>query len=1252
MPEKSTAHPADALLEKSQPTAPASYSAEALLWMKTLPNSLERVDLFALNNNDFAVRLICELLERPQFELEVEAVHPSSVWFNHFYFEARNREKVFGTRNLGVGYPMAFFRAGDQALSAPLFVWQIQLEPHAQHADRWLVQRTDIQRILPNYPLFHLIDQLHGTHFTQRARALTESGLIGAAALSAFADTVHKQLALTEEGLALSIQPNPTTSELPRVQAEGQLRWAAVAGIFPTLPRTISVSEPRIRLEPENGLTWQHPFTLLPLDPSQRRVLHAAQHNTLTVVEGASGTGKTYALAAIVANALANGKKCLIVSKSLNTLRRAQKFLLDRGIGDLSFVVRDTDSDRLMLADMLRAAAESKVKDAPSPQEFQTLLNRTLRDLRQLDGAWEELHRPILGKHSFTDVVGLFLQANRTEGKELLLSQLNPADFAFTTEEYESIKAAIFDSEPLFRRFPTLQHPLGQLKHDIFLERSSDDGLAWTEAHVRQLLQKSTALHHRYIAKTNEYVEALTEHYEQHYSELSQIARRIQEALEDGVQRFGPEFEKPLSTAEKLYGVFSERYKQIVEAKEKIGADYELLRQTHQNRKYFEYDFPANVDAGQIPRIAEQTRAYEKMLNNWLRSVPSLVRDDVRRLNARSVHPALDFRDDVSQLETALDEFLNEFNDSGLYQEPLKHEMLTLPKRQTFLESLIERLEETQFYLRDFPDFYIWQRHWLRLSPPEQQVVHALCKIKPRDWAAAFDSWYLHHFLQKHYHPGLQWEEDTLKAYHADRTALDRMLSAHTRALWHARKSAALKHLRSTDPEAHKTWFGKNNRVLSLQRRPEELFEKYLVPLSETLPALFVTPQVALDVVQASLMKYDLVLVDEAHNIPKQECYHLFGLASSLVVFGDAKQDMTPSAEDDFLEYCKSLGAPTYMLEYQHQNTPEEWLRFNQIAFGTPFKRLPSGLSAHDVTVVANVEGRYDEQTGTNEAEARQILDWLNLIEPTPAKTYPVVGIACATVEQRDLIASQLLKIRQRKLAGHEKIQQLHLNGLGVYQFAELQGQHVDVLLVSLVHGLVDARGTLTQHLHFWNTQLGFNQLHVLMTRATQRIYIAHSIPPGLYTALAANKNFRGTCVLSHLVTFGELIQQGNHQGAEEQLAHMRELLEYPEAAHTSTLFAQEVEIALQPYFLPGQLRRNAEVEGVVVPTLADTGQKRQILLYDGVFSPTEVASYEWEERVRQYFARRGVEAVPVLSAQWWKSPRQEARKLAVRLTQ
>ncbi|MBK6930406.1 MAG: PhoH family protein [Saprospirales bacterium] len=1231
------------------PAAPP-YSGDALHWLKTLPNSLDRADLFALDADDFAIRCVRELVDNRCFELSAEAGHPASIWFHHFYFESKNREKVFGTRNLGIGYPLLVAKVGGYDLSAPLFVWQFQLEPHPQHADKWTVQRTEDHKTVPNYPLLHLLDALHGTNYSARARQIAESNTLDVRTLTELADGIRLSVRVGEEGLALSVQPCPAANNLEPLQSEGQLRWSAVAGIFPTLPRTMSTQAPVVAPNLPAGHDWRHSLTLLPLDPSQRAVLHAAQTNALTVVEGASGTGKTYLISAIVINALSNGKKCLVVSKSLNALRRAQKFLLEKGFGDVSFILRDIESDQLMLADMLRMAADNKNKASNDEELFKTTLHKTLREQNKLDGAWHALHQPVFGQLNFTETVGRFLRANRTEGKDLLLSQLNPADFLFNKGEYDGIEAAIYDSEPLFRRFPTLQHPLGRLNKTVFLDHSSADGLAWTEAQVKSLLDKATALHHRYIAKTNDYAEALLDHYEQHYFEVAGLTKRIRDAIEDGVQHFGPDFEKPASASEKLYGVFSDRYKQISAAKQKLGEDYEALRHTYHLRKYFDFEFPLAFDVRNIKKIAELARDFEGALRTWRRRIPGIVREDVRRLHAKSIHSELDFREQIKELEYAMDVFLEEFNAAGLYEDSIKHEMLTIPKRQEFLEDVIARLEDTQFYLRDFQDFYIWQNHWLKLSAPEQKVVRALCKIKPRNWMSAFESWYLHHLLQNAYNPGLQWDEDTLQNYHDSMEELTRLMPFQISALWQDKKLKSLRALKSQNASAYKTWFGKNNRALSKDRKAEELFQQHIEALTETLPALLVTPPVALDVVQSSNMVYDLVLVDEAHNIPKQECYHLFDLAKNLVVFGDAQQDMTPSAEDDLLEYCKTLGSKTYTLEYQHQDSPEEWIRFNQIAFRTPFKRLPSGRSANDVTVVANVEGRYDETTGTNEAEARQIIDWLNLIEPTPAKTYPVVGIACSTVEQRDLIASQLLKIRQRKTAGHEKIQQLHLNGLGVYQFAELQGQHVDILLLSITHGLVDAHGTLTNHLHFWNTQLGFNQLHVVLTRATQKIYIAHSIPPGLHTVLASNKSFIGTCVLSHLVTFGEQIQQGDHAAAEEQIQHMKTLLEYPDTAYLSTGFMQEVEIALQPYFEPGQLRRNALVEGVAVPTVVHSGEHRSLLLYDGVLAQTEWPSYEWEAKLKRYFNRRRIDSVPTLSVQWWKSPRQEARKLAARL--
>lgn len=1238
---------------ENKSVATPAYSGAALEWLNALPNEPMRADLTTIDV-DLAISCIHELVENKKFDLSVQANFPASNWLDHFYFEARNREKVFGTKNLGIGYPFVLSKMGGYDIAAPLFVWQVQLEPHAQHVDNWTMQRNDTHTVVPNYPLFHLLDALNGTDFSRRAQQLTESKSLSSKTFDDLCEGVRLMLGLVEDGLPLSIQPFPSNVTAKGFIEEGRLLWSAVVGIFPTLPRTTVTHPPTVAPDlPADAADWKHTFTMLPLDPSQRSVLHAIQHNALTVVEGASGTGKTYLISAIVMNALSHGKKCLVVSQNINALRRAQKFLLEKGFGDVSFVIRDIAGDQLMLADMLRMASENKNKALYNEELFKTALNKTQREQRKLDDAWEELRAPLFGDLNFTETVGKYLRANRTEGKELLLSYLNPQDFELNKKEFDAIVEAIYASEPLFRRFPTLTHPLGRLNDSVFINHDVAKGREWTEQQVKALLAKATALHHRYISKTNDYAESLLDHYEMYYFELAAFVKRIRDGLEDGVQRFGSDFEKPISASEKLYGVFSDRYKEILTAKGEIGTTFEEMRRTYSLRKYFDFDFPTQFDNRNIKKISEYTKDFEATLRLWRRRIPSVVREDVRRLNAKSIHADLDFREQIKELEYAMDVFLEEFNNVNLYSDALKHEMLTIPKRQEFLEDMISRLEETQFYLRDFEDFYIWQKHWLSLGGPEQKVVRALCKIKPDNWLAAFESWYLHHLLQNDFNPGMQWDEGMLDNLETNLRELRQMLPFQISALWQNRKNKALRALKSADGTAFKTWFGKNNRTLSAGHKSEELFQKHIQSLTETLPVLLVTPQVALDVVQLSNMTFDLVLVDEAHNIAKQECYHLFDMAKNLVVFGDSKQDMTPFAEDDFLEFCQGIGAKTLNLDYQHQDSPEEWVRFNKIAFGTPYKRLPAGKVAKDATIVANVEGRYDESTGTNEAEARQIIDWLNLIEPTAARTYPVVGIACSTVQQRDLIAGQLLKIRQRKQPGFEKIQQMLLSGLGVYQFAELQGQHVDILLISLTHGTTDAHGSLTRHLHFWNSQLGFNQLHVVLTRATHKMFIAHSIPTGLYSVLAADKNFLGTCILSHLVTFADHLQQGDQAAAEEQLQKMKGLLNYTESFYPFSTFMEEVEIALRPYFEPSQMLRNAPAAGVRVPLFLQARSKKEhssVLLFDGVLAESPMPSYEWEQKMKHFFKRNKIEAIPALSVQWWKSPKQEARRLASRL--
>jgi hypothetical protein len=55
-------------------------------------------------------------------------------------------------------------------------------------------------------------------------------------------------------------------------------------------------------------------------------------------------------------------------------------------------------------------------------------------------------------------------------------------------------------------------------------------------------------------------------------------------------------------------------------------------------------------------------------------------------------------------------------------------------------------------------------------------------------------------------------------------------------------------------------------------------------------------------------------------------------------------------------------------------------------------------------------------------------------------------------------------------------------------------------------------------------------------------------------------------------------------------------------------------------------------------------------IAFDGVLSKTELPSYEWEFKLNNYFRKTGISYIPVLSAHWWRSPKQEARKLTSKL--
>jgi hypothetical protein len=230
-------------------------------------------------------------------------------------------------------------------------------------------------------------------------------------------------------------------------------------------------------------------------------------------------------------------------------------------------------------------------------------------------------------------------------------------------------------------------------------------------------------------------------------------------------------------------------------------------------------------------------------------------------------------------------------------------------------------------------------------------------------------------------------------------------------------------------------------------------------------------------------------------------------------------------------------------------------------------------------------------------------------------------------VEQRDLIAGQLLKIANassRFRENHKCKERSH-----VYQLPNCKAT-----LTSCSFRLFTAPQTRKERsgdLHFWNTQLGFNQLHIVTYRATQKLFIA---PP---FRQVFTQYWQPTEVSRHLHSFTRHRRPHSAAAApaaEEQLQKMKQLLNFSVIFQFST-FMEEVEMALRPYSKPARYAATHRPRRTCAVLASQKRQEHSNVLFSTGAGKIRNA-YEWEEN-EKLFPPNKIEAVPVLSAQWWK---------------
>lgn len=338
---------------------------------------------------------------------------------------------------------------------------------------------------------------------------------------------------------------------------------------------------------------------------------------------------------------------------------------------------------------------------------------------------------------------------------------------------------------------------------------------------------------------------------------------------------------------------------------------------------------------------------------------------------------------------------------------------------------------------------------------------------------------------------------------------LDRALLAVTKEMARARCRESIPDLgqASNTGEA-----GILRRELSKQKRHmplRRLFSEVPTLLPRIKPCLLMSP---ISVAQYLSPKWqsDLVIFDEASQIPVPDSIGALGRGRAAIVVGDSKQ-LPPTAffakaiedddEDDLespqdlqsiLEECAAAGVPSLHLDWHYRSQHESLIAFsNHHYYDNRLHTFPSALESADGLGVRHVHlphAVYDKgRSATNRGEAEAIVAEIRRRCATPGAT-PSIGVVAFSKAQADLI-EDLVDEAARADSKLDLVRQREVEPLFIKNLENVQGDERDTIFFSICYG-PDGAGKVAMNFGPLNRQGGERRLNVAITRARRELVV------------------------------------------------------------------------------------------------------------------------------------------------------------------
>lgn len=305
--------------------------------------------------------------------------------------------------------------------------------------------------------------------------------------------------------------------------------------------------------------------------------------------------------------------------------------------------------------------------------------------------------------------------------------------------------------------------------------------------------------------------------------------------------------------------------------------------------------------------------------------------------------------------------------------------------------------------------------------------------------------------------------------------------------------------------------------------------------LPRLCPCMLMSPLSVAQFLDLGTEKFDLVIFDEASQMPTSEAVGAIARGNALICVGDSKQ-MPPTSffmstqvdeeeadlddMESILDDCNTLSMKEYQLNWHYRSKHESLIAFSNIQYYD--NRLLTFPSVDDREVkvkMVKIDGVYDKgKTRCNPDEAKAIVTEVMRRLQDPELRKRSIGIISFSKVQQNLIEDILYE----ELDRNPELKELATNAeepIFIKNLENVQGDERDIILFSIGYG-PDRFGKVSMNFGPLNNAGGERRLNVAVSRARYEMLVFSTLSSGQIDLRRSNA--RGVAGLKHFLEFAE----------------------------------------------------------------------------------------------------------------------------------